>query len=248
MPDAAYTLRGEEPPALIRHVAVAAGAGVLTLGAELGRDGLAPESCRWCATNAVDRSGQAALRWDDPAIADDLSDAVAFGFAPLLAGGAVVGLPQVHGAGKQWLPNVIFVAEAVALTGALNQGVKLAVARQRPSTEGSSDDNLSFYSGHTALAFAAVASAGTVAELRGYRGAWAVWAVGVPAASLVGYLRVAGDKHWASDVLVGAVVGAGTGVLVPLLLHPRVEGASAPAITVSVIPGPAPGVVVWGGF
>ena len=102
----------------------------------------------------------------------------------------------------------------------------------------------------TALAFAAVASAGTVAELRGYRGAWAVWTVGIPMASFVGYLRVAGDQHWASDVLVGAAVGGGTGVLMPLLLHPRVARAASCTgdLSVTVMPGPTPGVVVQGRF
>lgn len=253
MPDAPYILRGDEPPALYWHVGAVATAGLITVGVEAGRDTLSPTACRWCTTNGFDRSAQASLRWASPALADDLSDGMAFVAVPLVAGGAMLGLPAANGGSNEWFPNVLYVAEAVAITGALNQGVKLGVARQRPSTEGSSDDNLSFYSGHTALAFAAVASAGTVVELRGYRGAWAVWAVGIPMATFVGYLRVAGDKHWMSDVLVGAVVGGGTGVLVPLLLHPRVAagaagGSGVRSVSVSFVPGASPGMVVQGRF
>lgn len=39
------------------------------------------------------------------------------------------------------------------------------------------------------------------------------------AAGGVGVLRIAADKHWASDVLAGAALGLATGALTPLALH-----------------------------
>ena len=36
-----------------------------------------------------------------------------------------------------------------------------------------------------------------------------------------GYLRLAADKHWLTDVLAGAAIGATVGILVPLLFHGR---------------------------
>jgi membrane-associated phospholipid phosphatase len=36
-----------------------------------------------------------------------------------------------------------------------------------------------------------------------------------------GYLRIAADKHYLSDVLTGALLGSAMGVAIPLLLHPR---------------------------
>ncbi len=66
--------------------------------------------------------------------------------------------------------------------------VKQLVQRQRP--DGS--DRASFFSAHTANAFAA----------SGWR-----LQVGVPLALGAGYLRTAADKHYISDVLVGAGVG-----------------------------------------
>ncbi len=57
------------------------------------------------------------------------------------------------------------------------------------------------------------------ASLRGYRGAPYVWALGVPLALLSGYLRIAADRHYTSDVLLGAALGSLFGGLVPWLLH-----------------------------
>jgi len=85
----------------------------------------------------------------------------------------------------------------------------------------SRDANLSFPSGHTALGFSLATAAGTVATLRGYRHAPYVWGAGMAVAAFTGYLRLAADKHYASDVLVGALVGSLVGWAVPYLLHRR---------------------------
>ena len=76
----------------------------------------------------------------------------------------------------------------------------------------------------------------TVATIRGSPAAPWAWGVGMALASGVAYLRVAGDAHWASDVLVGAAVGGGIGFAVPWFLHrrpdalpPRVEIVPASA-------------------
>jgi membrane-associated phospholipid phosphatase len=39
-------------------------------------------------------------------------------------------------------------------------------------------------------------------------------------AGLTGYLRIASDRHYLSDVLMGYLVGATVGTLTPRLLHP----------------------------
>jgi membrane-associated phospholipid phosphatase len=51
--------------------------------------------------------------------------------------------------------------------------------------------------------------------------------IGFPVAALTGYLRIAGDKHYMSDVLTGAAVGSAIGYMVPRL-HRHVTG---PALT-----------------
>ena len=113
---------------------------------------------------------------------------------------------------------------------AMNQVVKFIVGRERPfvhalpeadkpHTARPSDNNLSFFSGHTTMAFAMAASAGTVASMRRYRLAPWIWAVGIAVATVTGYLRIAADVHYASDVLTGAVVGSLAGFAVPYLFH-----------------------------
>lgn len=70
----------------------------------------------------------------------------------------------------------------------LTEVVKHAVPRERP--DGS--DNRSFWSGHTATAMSA--------------SGWRVQ-IGVPIAIGTGYLRMAANRHYATDVLVGGAVG-----------------------------------------
>jgi membrane-associated phospholipid phosphatase len=80
------------------------------------------------------------------------------------------------------------------------QGVKLAAHRQRP--DGS--DNYSFPSGHSASAFA------TAAVVHRYYG----WKAGIPAYAVGAYVasaRMAWNKHYVSDVIVGAGFGLAAG-------------------------------------
>jgi membrane-associated phospholipid phosphatase len=128
--------------------------------------------------------------------------------------------------------DAVILVETVAVQAALNQLVKFAVGRERPFvhilpagekrlTPAPSDNNLSFYSGHSSLAFSLAVGAGTIAHLRGYRSEPVIWAVGLPLAAGAAYLRMAADKHYATDVIVGSIVGAALGVAVPSLFHGR---------------------------
>jgi hypothetical protein len=56
-----------------------------------------------------------------------------------------------------------------------------------------------------------------------------------------GFLRIAADAHWTTDVLTGALLGTGLGVAVPLLLHRRVE-RGAPSLRLIPWVGRATGV------
>jgi hypothetical protein len=66
--------------------------------------------------------------------------------------------------------------------------------------------NSSFPSGHTTVAFAAA----TVFALE-YKDHFWIKFLSYGAASLIGASRVTENKHWASDVLVGAAIGYLTG-------------------------------------
>jgi membrane-associated phospholipid phosphatase len=130
--------------------------------------------------------------------------------------------------------RLLVYAETLAVTSLVSAGTKYLVRRPRPyaySTHPSvaafaraegTDARRSFYSGHAALAFAAITAGGYLhaAGTDDRRARAAVWASGATVASATAMLRVRAGKHFYSDVLVGALVGAGAGYLVPRLHHP----------------------------
>lgn len=126
--------------------------------------------------------------------------------------------------------------QTMAVTLGITSVVKIAVSRERPYSDTCGAERsetlrdcegdrryVSFFSGHSSMAFASaglicmhhiyldlynngVADAGTCAG-----------ALGVAAAT--GLLRVVGDQHYMSDVLIGAAVGTITGFGLPYVLH-----------------------------
>ncbi len=99
--------------------------------------------------------------------------------------------------------------------------------REDPSQPdcGSIDGRRSFVSGHTAMAFTG-ASLSCLQHrylgLHGSRSAGAArCALGLAAATATATLRIAADRHWASDVVFGAIVGFAAGWLLPRLVYFR---------------------------
>jgi membrane-associated phospholipid phosphatase len=129
--------------------------------------------------------------------------------------------------GFRLIDDTLPVVESAVIAGLLNQGTKFLVGRQRPfvhygvdpSRLGETDDNVSFYSGHTTLGFSMAVSAGMVAHQRGYKLEPVIWATGLTLATTTAYLRMAADKHYFTDVMTGAVTGTAIGIAVPLLFH-----------------------------
>ena len=211
----------------------------LWITSEATKDTLAPSACRWCATNGLDLGVRDALRWGDAKGADMASNVIGFAIGPAAVLGATAIAAGRDRALRGFLVDALVIAEAVVVAADVNQTVKLLAARDRPlmlartpdelaRKDPASDDHLSFYSGHTTLAFSIVTAAGTVATMRGYRWAPLVWAVGAPFAFVTPWLRMAADKHWFTDVLVGAAAGAAIGFALPFLAHhpARVGGAT----------------------
>jgi membrane-associated phospholipid phosphatase len=242
---------------------------VLWIGSEsLLKKQLAPEKCRWCdrnpdgtdALNSVDKWGRglAGSTEEQRKRADTWSSVLGFAVLPASVLGTQYALSQGSGAPRSYFAqDAGIIVETVVLSSVLNQTVKFIAGRERPFvhvlpedqkplTAKPDDNNLSFYSGHTNLAFALVVSAGTVAELRGYKNRAWIWAVGLPLATTVPLLRMAADKHYLTDVAVGAVMGSAFGVAVPLLLHGRVNESSS-ALSLHVSGGPR-GAVFTGHF
>ncbi|CAN5176713.1 hypothetical protein BH09MYX1_BH09MYX1_48710 [soil metagenome] len=209
--------------------------GVSWVGSELAKSSLVATQCRWCDRRSgvdsllgIDESTRNALRWSTPGTAATISDVMGFGALPVLLLGGLIGASARDGAWRKIPEDLLVVVETVILAADMNQAVKFAVQRERPlayalapqdkgSTAQPSDNNLSFYSGHTSLAFSLATSTGMVASLRGYSFAPLIWGVGLPLAAFEGYLRIAADKHYLTDVITGALFGAAFGIAVPLL-------------------------------
>jgi len=209
------------------QIAPFAAGGAFYLVLEFGlKEALTRKDCLWCHSNGFDTGLRNAGKWDDVARADFISNVTGYYSAPIYA----IGILMVSSAGehdsRRWFDDTIPVLQAGIVTGMFNQAFKLLFVRRRPyaefkakSTRKANDVNTSFFSGHTGLAFAMAASAGTVATLRDYKSAPAIWIGGGLLAVTTGYLRVAADAHYATDVIAGAAVGTAVGVAIPLLFH-----------------------------
>jgi membrane-associated phospholipid phosphatase len=201
---------------------------------------LAASSCRWCEPPQVDRWVRQQLRWTDVRAAKTLSSVL---FVALPAGAALtLGLAgRADGVGgREVAEDLLVVTETAAVAVLLTQTSKLAAARLRPDIwasggHGTTDSRMSFWGGHSAFAFSIAAGATQVARLRGRPG-WRWLAVASFAgAAATGWLRVAGDRHWATDVVAGAAVGTAAGLAIPLLvMRPADERGTA----VTLVPSP----------
>ena len=191
---------------------------------------LSKDTCRWCGPIVFDDAVRDGLLWEDTHRAHTISNVTGFIGAPAFALGGILLAGKLDDRGDTWLANGLIVAESAAIAGVINFAVKAAAARERPfvhqlapedkpDTEHPQDNNQSFYSGHSTLSMSLAVSAGTVAHMRGYRWAPALYGGGIALSLTTGYLRIAADKHWATDVLTGWMLGAAIGYAVPRFLH-----------------------------
>ena len=111
---------------------------------------------------------------------------------------------------KATLKKGLYLAESAAAATFITYGMKYSFQRQRPFkvtpdlTSTTTPHDPSFPSGHTSVAFATATSLYL---------AYPKWYVAVPAytwAASVGFSRMYLGVHYPSDVLAGAVIGAGS--------------------------------------
>jgi membrane-associated phospholipid phosphatase len=214
---------GEHGTNRIVHLSITAVGGIaypLTGGVE---DNLAADACRWCDPTGLDRATRDALRWSDTGTARTLSDLGAYGAAPALATGLV--LAGTLCPPRSWarvIDDFVPVLESMVVAAWVTRVIKLSAGRERPYAHYGTPDGpesfLSFPSGHTSRAFSIVVSAAVIARARGYASEPYLWIGGLALASATGYLRIAADKHYLTDVLVGGALGAAVGLTVPLLM------------------------------
>jgi membrane-associated phospholipid phosphatase len=127
------------------------------------------------------------------------------------------GVPVIMGAvalldkDDDLLKNAIYIGVSIGVGGVLTQAIKYSVNRPRPITlndptikPSETETDLSFPSGHVSLAF----STATALCLK-----YPKWYVIVPSslwACSVGYSRMNLGVHYPSDVVAGAILGAGS--------------------------------------
>ncbi len=122
--------------------------------------------------------------------------------------------------------------EAVLFAGGTAWVLKGLTGRARPFVTGDTTahdfkfgggfgnaDRQSFPSGHTTAAFAAAAAVTSEAERDWPHHFWLVAPAMFGGASLVGLSRMYHDKHWASDVALGAAIGTFSGLKVVRYAH-----------------------------
>lgn len=165
--------------------------------------------------------------------ANDASNALIF--AQLLL---PIAVQASLGVDARFAESMVVYGESLVVSGALNALTKRLVSRPRPYVysddplitrwaEGQGDDSrLSFYSGHSALAFTAAVSGAYLYGMRSDDRAAraAIWGFEIAFAAATANLRARAGRHFYSDIVVGAVTGGAVGLLVPLL-H-RAEGVT----------------------
>ena len=128
---------------------------------------------------------------------------------------AVMGIAALIEKDDELLKNSLYIGFSIGVNGVLTYGLKHSIQRTRPYVDvnnGIINQNpadptastLSFPSGHTSMAFATA----TALSLK-----YPKWYVIVPGylwAGSVGYSRMNLGVHYPSDVLAGALLGAGS--------------------------------------
>lgn len=210
----------------IVHLTVTLTLGVMYLGqATVFQKQLISKDCRWCEAPAIDRSARNNLVWDDVKRAGFLSSIDAYVLAPAI-GFTLLIISDRDASMSRLIDDILPVAETVAISQVFVAAVKLITARKRPyvyynnpAYNSSNEDNLSFPSGHSSLGFAITAGAATVCHFRHYWTEPYVWATGIALSVSTEYLRMAADRHWLSDVVIGGAVGIGSGLVIPRLMR-----------------------------
>jgi membrane-associated phospholipid phosphatase len=228
----------------------------------LGPDGPGASDARWRGGILFDERFRSAVRLaavDDQEIARTISD-ITLGAAILNAAAVdAVAIPLAQGdTDLAWRASLAH-ALAQGLTLSIGEVVKRGSERARPferecandpQRAGCSDSDRfhSFFSLHTGMAFT---SAGFSCAMHSARPLYQDVAAdassclaSIALASTTGLLRVASDRHYLSDVLVGAALGFAIGYLVPLAIVPErraAPGDEGPVQNWAVAPMLAPG-------
>ncbi len=151
----------------------------------------------------------------------------------------------------------LHTTEAVVIGGGINYLIKGLAGRARPFLD--PDDPLdfrlgrgfgadqfrSFPSGHTTAAFAAAAAVTTEVAERDPDNKWWVGTLLYGSAALVGASRSFNNKHWASDVMVGAAIGSFSGWKAVAYNHDRPDNEVDELLLGVTIPTNGGPLLLW---
>ena len=140
-----------------------------------------------------------------------------------IAGGLLLIRARRGESAEAWREDLAVFAQAVGMATAVTEWTKVLVHRPRPVRYGPDgalydqpSDGLSFPSGHTSAAFAAAAAYASILRRRGIAGRHHTEiAALLTAAAVTGAMRVAARKHFPTDGVAGAALGAAIGWAVP---------------------------------
>jgi hypothetical protein len=244
-PEAALALRAPKLEVSGARAAAVAGTALVLWGAAAVQRELDDRTqCRWCEPGGFDRGVRDALLWTDNGDAGDASDLTLYAVT-VGSGAAVAWQASREGDRSVVLEDVFLLVSAIAVTDGLTRIVQHGTGRLRPYAWASGGPTRerelrAFFSGHASRAFAAAAAATQVSRLRGRRSWGWVAAATFSVAAATGWLRIAADQHWATDVLAGAAAGTVVGWAVPTFaLRPARERSAR------VLPAPGGIAVVF---
>lgn len=214
-------------PLLTRRDITAAGAALVLTGVLMPFD---RRIARWSQRPSVQRSGAAGMAAD------------MFNFVgnpgTMIIGGATYGVGLL--AHRRATADVgLHATEAVLAASVVTSAAKLLIGRSRPYV--TADSNSTDYSfgrglrggtayqslpsGHTTAAFALAGALAAEGAYRWPRTNRVTGPAGFAAATLVAAARVYRDRHWASDVALGAGIGAVTAAALVRYEHARPDNA-----------------------
>ena len=168
--------------------------------------------------------------------------------ALIIGGGLYVGGKLAHD--RRAADLGLHGSEAILIGTALTTVIKFTAGRARPYVSQNPHDYglwrgfaheeyRSFPSGHTLTAFAAAAAVTEETSEWWRNSTWYIAPLMYGGATLVGISRMYNNKHWASDVVMGAAIGIFTGRRVVLWQHSH-RGNALDRWLLGVHVGPAP--------
>lgn len=192
-----------------------------------------PTEADWTSRNEFDEEIRSALRLKSRSAreATDLAGHAIMGLmiaAPVLDSFATLGIRD--GNWDAVWQNEMVNLESFTLTSLISSVTQNLLARERPFVRDCRDgdcesnlENRGFPSGHVAFAFT---GAGLLCNHHRYQSLYnnpaadrAVCSAGIGLAVADGVLRLVADRHYATDVAAGTVLGLFSGFVLPRLLH-----------------------------